>query len=79
VGSVSRVGEALPRSAAARAASVKPCPRPPASCVRPRVIAVTAEKSRMGRGVVRGGNGGASGEKASVRKNEHKSSFGGLA
>jgi hypothetical protein len=48
----------------ARAASVKPRPRPPASCVRPRVVA-------------RGGNGGASGVKASVRG--RNDAFGGLA
>ena len=55
MGGVSRVGEALPRSVAARAASVKPCPRPPASCVRPGVVTVIAGKSCMGRGSCLGG------------------------
>ena len=51
MGGVSRVGEALPQSVAVRAASVKPCPRPPASCVRPSVVVFTAgKKSRTGRG-----------------------------
>ena len=39
-----------PEAWVARAVSVKPHPRPPTPCVRPRVVAVTAGKSRTGRG-----------------------------